>query len=852
MSIGSIFTNINFQGIGDDGKVIALGSVSFNDSDYGFPAITYQDSEMQVPNEYPVPLSSSGKADIFIRQGTYDVTIKDSNGQVVKTITRFTPLGSSDGGGGDGSGDMLKSIYDKNDSGIVDDTEMFGGQTQAEQPISDLVNHELEQKIEDAPNDGRMYARQLAEWEEVDTTLDWDNITDKPTEYPPTNHEHLKEDITDFAHEHNDLYYDKDEFIIESTGTPEADMPVKTNGNGKLSMSFLDLDGGIFTPQGEWTPTAGTEYPDVTDPEETPAGSLWIISEVDPDDGYTFTTGDLDTRTADNGDILVLGVERFGLIASQIEPDLYYRLDGSTAITGDFAGGGFKINNIARAIDANDGVNYEQLLELLETKANEEHNHIIDDIDGLGSAMQEKADKSQVLTDVPEDALFTDTIYNDSDVVFHLANTNNPHSVSKADVGLGSVDNTSDVSKPVSTATATALALKINLTGGTFSGLVSGVYPSLDAHLSTKKYVDDKLGAGSDALKIDGSNAMSANLNMGVGNRIVGMGNGVGNTDAVTMSQLSLKEDNLGNPTTSGYVLSSTSGGFRSWVAAGGGDFLPLTGGTVTGNIKIRNSATEPAFIADNTAYTGASFAFTQSANGSFAINAYNASDSYLLSIMTASVSGKINFPQIPSTNASPSLDSDLATKKYVDDNAGGGSNFTTDVTITKNNPAVNLVNSGGSTARFVHQDDGNIVLYGNNNAINVALRIDGELRGSGTPPVTVDNAFATKKYVDDNGGGGVGVGQTWQNVFQSRNFGTTYTNSTGKPIQVNISMTVPTSSIDILTLNVSGLDVAKATATSSGATLGIAFVTAIVPAGGTYQANPTSGGTKNAWAELR
>jgi hypothetical protein len=42
----------------------------------------------------------------------------------------------------------------------------------------------------------------------------------------------------------------------------------------------------------------------------------------------------------------------------------------------------------------------------------------------------------------------------------HIADTSNPHSVTKAQVGLGNVDNTSDLNKPISTATQTALDLK--------------------------------------------------------------------------------------------------------------------------------------------------------------------------------------------------------------------------------------------------------------------------------------------------------------------------------------------------------------------------------------------------------
>lgn len=44
------------------------------------------------------------------------------------------------------------------------------------------------------------------------------------------------------------------------------------------------------------------------------------------------------------------------------------------------------------------------------------------------------------------------------------------HTHVKADVGLGNVDNTSDANKPVSTATQTALDLKLNLAGGTMTG----------------------------------------------------------------------------------------------------------------------------------------------------------------------------------------------------------------------------------------------------------------------------------------------------------------------------------------------------------------------------------------------
>lgn len=46
----------------------------------------------------------------------------------------------------------------------------------------------------------------------------------------------------------------------------------------------------------------------------------------------------------------------------------------------------------------------------------------------------------------------------------HIANTSNPHNVTKAQVGLGNVDNTSDANKPVSTAQQAAIDLKVDKT----------------------------------------------------------------------------------------------------------------------------------------------------------------------------------------------------------------------------------------------------------------------------------------------------------------------------------------------------------------------------------------------------
>jgi hypothetical protein len=56
-------------------------------------------------------------------------------------------------------------------------------------------------------------------------------------------------------------------------------------------------------------------------------------------------------------------------------------------------------------------------------------------------------------------------IYAHSAVDVHISATNNPHQVTKTQVGLSAVDNTSDLNKPISTLTQTALNLKFDTSG---------------------------------------------------------------------------------------------------------------------------------------------------------------------------------------------------------------------------------------------------------------------------------------------------------------------------------------------------------------------------------------------------
>lgn len=103
------------------------------------------------------------------------------------------------------------------------------------------------------------------------------------------------------------------------------------------------------------------------------------------------------------------------------------------------------------------------------------------------TALQRRVDSETVSSDT----LSLDEI--ETDLTTHIANKNNPHEVTKAQVGLGNCDNTSDLDKPISTATQTALDGKVNDTGDTLTGMYKHQYGSRTRYMaanSTVNYTD--------------------------------------------------------------------------------------------------------------------------------------------------------------------------------------------------------------------------------------------------------------------------------------------------------------------------------------------------------------------------
>lgn len=101
----------------------------------------------------------------------------------------------------------------------------------------------------------------------------------------------------------------------------------------------------------------------------------------------------------------------------------------------------------------------------------------IDAIDNLTEALEEEISRA-------EQAEYD---LNDN-LQIHINDHSNPHNVTKAQVGLGNCDNTSDLNKPISTATQAALDTKVNKSGDTMTGDL--VMDMSDIHISVNEDID--------------------------------------------------------------------------------------------------------------------------------------------------------------------------------------------------------------------------------------------------------------------------------------------------------------------------------------------------------------------------
>ena len=120
---------------------------------------------------------------------------------------------------------------------------------------------------------------------------------------------------------------------------------------------------------------------------------------------------------------------------------------------------------------------------------------------------------------------------------------------------------------------------------------------------------------------------------------------------------------------------------------------------------------------------------------------------------------------------------------------------------------------------------------------------------GTSGDTITIPSGATITNSGTATGFGGVGsADQSWSDVTGSRALGSTYTNSTGQPIQVVVSVTMDDG--EVLEFRIGGVAMGSQYMLGGSPRRGMSAF--IVPDGDTYAAVNTSGGsTLVLWAEL-
>ena len=419
----------------------------------------------------------------------------------------------------------------------------------------------------------------------------------------------------------------------------------------------------------------------------------------------------------------------------------------------------------------------------------------------------------------------------------------------KNDVGLSLVDNTSDASKPVSTATQTALDLKANLNSPVFSGNVTGlgtstgtsfnaitglasvapIAPAATAALgvSTKAAREDhahptNFTTTATDIKMDGVQAVGVLTTFSRADHV--------HPSDTTKANLASTVLITGNQTIAGIkTFSDNILGFSGTSAAiqvNGQDALIINKGGSTSKVQSITCTQGSGALTFGLNPCVLDFRSTTLTTGVPATRTVNTALSLVL----------------PSGGTLGSVTTVSARLILLAiDNAG-----TVELAVVNQSGGNDLSESGviNTTAIDTGSDSANVI-YSTTARTGVAYRVVGAI-----DVVNTAGAWGNPTLVQGAGGNALtamsslGYGQTWQSV--TRTSGTTYYNTTGKPIEVNAWVASTTSASISLTIN--GI---LASSAGYNGTSGTPLVTGVVPLNAYYVitvVNPTG----YAAAELR
>lgn len=247
-------------------------------------------------------------------------------------------------------------------------------------------------------------------------------------------------------------------------------------------------------------------------------------------------------------------------------------LDGKQA-TGDYATNTALTAGLATKANASHThtvANVTGLQTVLDNKAALAHTHAVADTTGLQTALDAKQPLDADLTAIAALAPA------DGSVLARVAGAWSSRTgsqlktdlvLTKGDVGLGSVDNTSDAAKPVSTATQSALDAKAPLASPTFTGTVTAprvVTPPVALADATTVATNAALGnhfrvtlggnrtLGAPTNPVDGQKGLWELIQDGTGNRTLALASGAdgfafgADITSITLSTAAAKRDFLG------------------------------------------------------------------------------------------------------------------------------------------------------------------------------------------------------------------------------------------------------------------------------------------------------------------
>ena len=358
---------------------------------------------------------------------------------------------------------------------------------------------------------------------------------------------------------------------------------------------------------------------------------------------------------------------------------------------------------------------------------------------------------------------------------------NTPSGITKSDVGLDHVDNTSDANKPVSTAGQTALDLKANLASPTFTGTVSGVTKT---HVGLGN-VDDTSDANK-PVSTAGQTALDLKANLASPTF----------TGTVTL------------PLSTGGYVATTSGGVISSVAT-----IPnagLTNSKVTVGTTDINLGSSATTIAGLTSVTSTGFTGALTGNASTVTNGVYTTDTSTVTntMLAGSIApSKITGTAIVGTDLGTGVATFLATPSSANFAAAITDETGTGALVFANTPTLVTPNIGAATGTSLVLS-GDLTVNGTTTTINsTTVSVDDknlELGSVATPTdITADGGGITLKGTTDKTFNWVDATDAWTssehiNLASGKTFiinGTTVLSSTAVGGQ-----TIPASAIVGLT----------------------------------------------------